>query len=271
MAEALPPDHERRHVRDVELVCHVDIVAGAMDAIHEAGSLYAWAGDRPQPRALRGRAPVYVATLPGTRHTIAVRHAWHGGLLAPITGDRWLRPGRAAIELRKSIALNKAGIATAPVLGYALYPTAGVFVRVDVISRFVENSWDLGAVLSDLAPGTSREDALAATRRLLVQLAAHRLLHPDLNVKNILLRHRAASVDALVIDVDVMQLDIRRTPEQVMRGNAERLLRSMRKWSRQSGTHLDEGLLLSLRRELIESTPSAAATTADLAAAWRSR
>src|SRR5512132_1118280 len=80
-----------------------EVVARATEAraIREAlagGTLHEWAARQPGARALVGRDTVYAVELPattadggpGTR--VVVRHARHGGLLAPLTGDRFLAP-----------------------------------------------------------------------------------------------------------------------------------------------------------------------------------
>lgn len=234
MPEALPAGYARQLVGDIELVAHDGVRAALDDALRHASTLYDWAADQPQPHALRGRAPVYVATL-ATGDTVAVRHAWHGGLLAPITGDRWMRPGRAGTELRKSIALCNGGIPTAPVLAYALYPAGPGFVRVDVVTRFMENTFDLAAVLSKLAPGVAIDAAQEATRVLLRKLAVQRLVHPDLNAKNILIQKRVQQAPvAMVIDVDTMRHRPGADLLEVAGANSSRLLRSLKKHARQA-------------------------------------
>lgn len=203
------------------------------------GSLYDWAAEQPQPRALRGRAPVYVATLPACGIPVVVRHAWHGGLLAPITGDRFRRPTRAPVEMQRSADLRAAGIATTEVLGFARYAAGAGLARVDVVTRFVEHTADLGMVLAGLAAEMDCEPALAATMDLLTQLAQQGVVHPDLNVKNILVRrHTTGTLDALIIDVDVVDWAPQRDPRLTMQRNVARLVRSLHKWRRQFGCDL---------------------------------
>ncbi len=199
--------------------------------VRDHGTLYDWAEEQPQPRAMRGRAPVYVATLPGSGTSVVVRHAWHGGLLAPLTADRFRRPTRAPLEMTRSASLRAAGIPTTEVLGFARYPASfGLLCRVDVVSRYVADAADLGMVLAGLAPFVDCETALASTQRLLLQLAANGIVHPDLNVKNILLRPTSDGIEALIIDVDVVQCNPSRAPAETMRANIARLTRSVRKW-----------------------------------------
>jgi len=233
------------------------LLSRVADLVRAHGSLYDWAASEPQPRALRGRAPVYVAALPDAGPTVVVRHAWHGGLLAPLTQDVFLPPTRAPIELARSRALHAMGIPTTEVLGYVLYDAAFGLVRVDVMTRFVPDTSDLGMVLARLAPAVDCDAALDATLDLLTNLAEHRVVHPDLNVKNILLHTpEGAPARAMVIDVDVIQLNAA-TPAQAMERNVARLSRSLRKWNRQFGCDMTESYIAEFATAALARTPAA--------------
>ena len=230
--------------------------------VRQHGSLYDWAAGQPQPRALRGRAPVYVATLPGDTTSVVVRHAWHGGLLAPLTRDVFRRPTRAPLEMAKSRALHRLGIPTTDVLGYALYDAAFGLARVDVVTRYVHDTADLGMVLAGLAPAIDGEAALAATLDLLEQLATHRVVHPDLNVKNILLHTpQGAPARAMIIDVDVVLID-GTTVVRTMERNVARLSRSLRKWNRRFGGGISDRRIAEFATQALARTPGAAAGAA---------
>ncbi len=213
--------------------------------VREHDTLYDWAAEQPQPRAMRGRAPVYVATLPACGIPVVVRHGWHGGALAPLTADRFRRPTRAPVEMERSAALRAAGIPTTEVLGFARYPAGFGLCHVDVVTRYVADAADLGMVLAGLAPFVDCETALSSTQRLLVQLASHGVIHPDLNVKNILLRPTTTGVEALIIDVDVVRWDATRAPGATMRANVARLIRSVRKWRAHFGCDVTDARILA--------------------------
>jgi len=208
--------------------------------VRKHGTLYAWASSQPQPRALRGRAPVYVAALPDHPETVVVRHVWHGGLLAPLTRDRFRRPSRAPHEMAQSAHLRRIGIPTTTILGFARYDAGPGLCRVDVVTRFVPEAYDLGLVLARLVPDMVVDDALAATRVLLGQLARARVVHPDLNVKNVLLSRTTGPLTAMVIDVDVVQSAPDADIGDVMARNLQRLGRSLRKWRSQFGIDMTE-------------------------------
>ncbi len=240
----LPDGYERHQVGDAELVVHRRIAAEVATILAHGLPLYDWAAGLPQPRALRGRAPVYVADLPASGVTMVVRHVWHGGLLAPVTGDRFRAPTRAPVELRNALALHDAGIPTSEILGYVLYPAGAGLRRIDVMSRLLNDAFDLGAVVTNLAPDLAVDAVMPAVRTLLRQLAEAHVVHPDLNVKNILLTRAsntsAENVRAAVIDVDVVRIDAALSAADVMRANASRLARSLRKWRTRFGAGMSD-------------------------------
>lgn len=218
-------------------------------------TLYTWAAETPQPRALQGRGVVYVAKLEECNTTVVVRHAWHGGVFAPITGDRFLSPTRAPREAAANVLLRRHGVPTPELIGYALYPAGPGMRRVDVVSRFVPDAWDFGAVLAGAAPKIDREAACRAILKLLTQLAALGAVHSDLNVKNLLLvRDAAQLLHAWVLDVDVVSFR-QVPPESVMAMNVQRLTRSIRKWHRRYELTLDETWLTGFVTSALAATP----------------
>ena len=230
------PGYTRRTIGSAELVARDNVFDELALAVRKHGTLYAWARGQQQSRALSGRAPVYVAAIADkSQTTVVVRHAWHGGMLAPITGDRFLRPTRAPLELMRSHMLRECGIPTPEVVAFALYPAGPALARVDVATRYVPDSFDLAVVLAGTVPDITREQAFNAIDVLLPQLARNGFIHPDLNVKNILLHRDGVKTVATVLDVDVMVWDQHLAPVTITQRNAERLLRSLIKARRQFG------------------------------------
>lgn len=255
-----PPTVSRPHLPDAVREGRADVTSVApirddlLEIVRTHGSVYDWAAEQPQPRALRGRAPVYVATLPATQETVVVRHAWHGGLFAPLTGDRFLRPTRAPIEMERSASLRAAQIPTTEVLGFVRYDAGPWLARVDVITRYIPDAADLGMVLAGLTPEVDCEPAISATIDLLRGMAERGIVHPDLNVKNILLQRRdGEGPRALVIDIDVIDWNAGRTSKDAMARNLSRLVRSLRKWKRQFGCDLTEQRLSAFQRAALSA------------------
>jgi hypothetical protein len=69
------------------------------------------------------------------------------------------------------------------------------------------------------------------------------VLHPDLNVKNILLRPTTDGIEALIIDVDVVRWNTARSRSDTMRANVARLTRSVRKWRTHFGCNVTDARL----------------------------
>jgi len=222
----LPPNG---YVRFLTSGADVVALASCADAVRRAvgdGSLYAYAAAHPARRELRGRGAAYAVPLPDGATWVVVRHSRHGGLLAPITGDRFLEPTRAPHELRTALRLADAGVTTPEVVAYATYAAGGPFRRSDVATREVMGGRDLSAVLAAPAPSPELTPALDATAALLRALERAGARHPDLNVKNVLIQteprggHRA-----VVLDVDRVRFGRPGDPE-VGAANLRRLLRS---------------------------------------------
>ena len=243
---ALPEGYVRFPVGRASVVALAPLVDAVADAMAD-DTLYDYARHHPQARSFLGRGVSYAVPLPGNAARVVVRHARHGGLLAPITGDRFLRP-RAPHELAAVTRLRAAGVRTPEIVAFATYPAGGLFWRSDVATREVTPARDLGMLLLAPHAPTVRAEALAATAELLRQLAAAGVRHPDLNVKNVLIAPATAGgpIAAWALDVDTVRFRRPGDP-RVADANADRLVRSMVKWRRLYGLPIADEELASLR------------------------
>jgi 3-deoxy-D-manno-octulosonic acid kinase len=246
----IPPGYERLRVDGAGVV----VAATHADAVREAmreGSLYEYATHHPSARPLAGRGVAWAVPLPDGETRVVVRRSRHGGLLAPLTGDRFVAP-RAGRELEMSLRLQRCGVPTPEVLAYALYRAGPGLRRADVVTREVTGARDLGAYLVDVATERARREALAATASLVARLTDVGARHPDLNVKNILLaRDENERLEAWLLDVDRVWFDEPGSP-RVTDANLRRLFRSARKWMRDRGAAIDEGDLARLAADVAE-------------------
>jgi hypothetical protein len=217
-------------------------------------SLYEFAAQHPARRELRGRGAAYAVPLPDEHARVVVRHSRHGGLLAAVTGDRFLAPTRAPRELATALRLTASGVATPEVIAYVVYPAGGPFRTSDVATREIVGGRDLAALLGDADARRNVAAVFDATARLLRTLARAGARHPDLNASNVLLvvgddgAHRA-----FVLDVDRITFGIA-DDTRIASANFERLTRSLRK------------LRASARITLSDAELSALATAAGQAA-----
>jgi 3-deoxy-D-manno-octulosonic acid kinase len=235
---AAPNGYERFVVGDTMVVALRDAVAGVREALRVCRTLHAWASTLPSATAHEGRATAWGARLPHGDTEVVVRHATHGGLLAPLTGDLFRSPSRAPWELTASLRLREAGVATPEVVAYLLYPAGLGFCRSDVATRRLPKGEDFPAAWRRASSEEHDDqlDAVAALLRDLHRVGAH---HPDLNAKNVYLsRHGAGGADgawrAYALDVDRVRF-LAPNDALVGAGNSARLRRSLLKWRAREG------------------------------------
>jgi len=222
----------------------------------DGGTLYELAARLGHGPDFHGRAPAYGLRIDRESAQpahVVVRHNWHGGALARLTGDRFLGSGRTALELDASVRLRDAGVPTPRVVATVTYPAGMGFSRADVATELILDSRDLASCLED-ADLATRQRALAATGGLLDLLSAAGARHHDLNAKNVLIHAPShGEWTAYVLDVDRVRFlaphDI-----SVTRGNVERLLRSIGKRRRLNGALVTDGELAGLRDRCIAAS-----------------
>jgi len=227
MSSPPQPGYERLETPIATGVVLADL-AQPLREIISARTIYTHAASHPERRELSGRGPAYAIPLGTAR--VVVRHARHGGFLAPITRDLFLPPTRAPYELAVSHRLRDGGVPTPQVVAYITYPAAMFLRRADVITREIPDATDLGTLLGTASRSASDRAALwEAVSELITSLAAAGAYHEDLNVRNILV---SAGADgrrtAHAIDVDRVVWGHPGDPALV-RTNLDRLHRSARK------------------------------------------
>jgi len=210
--------------------------AAVVDALRY-GTLHEWAAGQPVREEMRGRGIIYCVDLPTDPATpVVVRRNRHGGLLGELTGEYFLAPTRAPLELATSLRLAAAGIPTPEVIAYALYPVAGVCARSDVMTRRLPAGDDAPAVWKN-GDKQNRTAILMAMGRLLTVLANAGAWHADLNLKNIYIAGSGADLTAYLLDVDRVTFP---PGGNVAERNFSRLARSVRKWRTRWGLDFDE-------------------------------
>lgn len=245
----VPPGYVREwHEEDTELVASRVAAESVREALRD-GTMYDFAAHAPGARTMRGRGTAFAVLLPNGGPQVVVRRSRHGGLLAGITGDRFLAPTRAPRELRTALRLERAGVPTPEVIAYATYPAGGALRRADIATREIEGGQDLGRLLSDTVPGSERTESWTAVGRLLARLSAAGARHPDLNAANVLLAPAdTGDIEAWLLDVDRVWFDRPGDP-RVMDANLRRLARSVRKWRDRWGAQIEESELDILARQ----------------------
>ncbi|HVB30813.1 MAG TPA: lipopolysaccharide kinase InaA family protein [Gemmatimonadaceae bacterium] len=243
--DAPPPGYERARVGRAELVARHELVP-ALREILAGGTVYAYAAGRPDHTRMTGRQPAYAIALPGGERVV-VRHNRHGGTFAGMTRDLFHLPTRAPLELAISARLAGAGVPTPLMLGYVVYPVAGVLARSDVMTREIAPGRDLAAALGPAEPASARAAAIAATATLVAVLSRAGARHHDLNVKNVLLAGDVAAPTAYLLDVDRVTFHADRG--HCLETNLARLERSARKWRDRFGAPVTDDDLARLRAD----------------------
>ena len=241
-----PPGYTRITVGDTTVIARHDAVAGVQDALGQVRTLHGWAATAPGARPFQGRTTAWGATLPRGGPAVVVRHARHGGLFAPLTGDRFLWPGRAPWELEVSERLRASGVPTPAVVAYVLYPAGPGFCRCDVATARLPEGGDLPQVWQDADAG-ARDGILTAVAALVRALGLVGAHHEDVNAKNIYLAREGAGWRAFALDVDRVRFlptgDTRATAL-----NLARLTRSLRKSRQRLGLPVTDDEIARLER-----------------------
>lgn len=245
--------YDRFKVGDARVIALEACADEVRDAMKD-GSLYDFARNHPEARALMGRVPAYAIRLGTIAGDVVVRHATRGGLVSKFVNDRYVAPTRGIVELLNSERLRKQGVRTPRLVAYAVYPAGPLLRRLDVATREVPNAYDLAEVFSAPLSQQNKHEALAAVSELIGSLTHAGAHHADLNLKNIVLsregdvEHR---VRAYVLDVDRVRFNVPGDP-MVARANMDRLMRSLDKVRSRGEIFLDETDLRWLERRSME-------------------
>ena len=231
----LPPDYEAWSLGAGGAVARRDVAGAVRAALAERGTLYAWASGQSGRTTYTGRGAAYGVSLGGIPSV--VRHARRGGyVIAPVLGDRFLGTPRFLRELQWSHRLLALGVPTPAFLAGAWY-RSGPIHRADVATERVDGA-DLAALLFDgpPLPADERHAVLAAVARLVRRLHDAGVVHPDLQLRNVLVGRGTAGPVAALLDVDTC----RRAGPRAAARNLRRFFRSWKKWNRQRDPRLDQ-------------------------------
>ena len=248
MSRLVPVGYVPLEVGRATAVARAEVADSVRDALL-VGTLHAYAARHPEARALQGRGVAYAAPLPRGAGRVVVRHNHHGGILAGLTGDRFIVPTRAPHELETSLSLAARGVPTPQILAYALYPAGPFLRRADIASREVPSARDAEAALGAATSASQVDEILEATARLVASLTKAGARHHDFNLKNVLLARDAGQLTAYVLDVDRVEF-LRPLDPRVTELNLRRLTRSVRKWMRRGLAGLSEERIDLFRRQV---------------------
>jgi hypothetical protein len=220
-----------------------------IESILSGETIYDFAARQPDARRFVGRAPVYAIAL-GECSNVVVRRSMRGGVLASLNTDLFLPPTRGLRELIASLRLRSVGVATPELVAFVNYPAGAVLRRSDVVTREIQGD-DLGSLLAPAISDERHQQALLAAASLVASLSNAGAHHPDLNLRNILV-DRTEPDRAWVLDVDRIRFHVPGNP-MVIRANADRLERSLRKRRASGEIAIGDDEIASLRARIIGS------------------
>ena len=171
--------------------------------------------------AATGRGATLLFEHEGRRYVL--RHYRRGGLMAPLTGDRFLWTGetrsRPLREMQLNLRLHAAGLPV-PLPVAVRYERHGVLYRADFISEYLPGTETLAQRLEAGEVGLT---TWAAIGRCIRRFHDHGLCHADMNAHNVMLR---GETDVFLVDFDRCS---RRAPGMWRDANLARLRRSLDK------------------------------------------
>ncbi len=201
---------------------------------------------------LHGRRPLSEIRVGDER--LVLRRYSHGGLLRWATGSRFLDAERPFRELILADALAKSRIPTLEVVAARARYAVGGGWYLDLLTRRLEGSLDLGLVLDRIGTGelgdAARSQVATSLGHLLRRLHGFGLLHADLQPRNLLVLEADLALDdseeepeplpIWVIDLDRSAF-VGDLTEPERRKNLRRLFRAIDRRDKRGGRYLRRG------------------------------
>jgi tRNA A-37 threonylcarbamoyl transferase component Bud32 len=222
---ATPPRTEFR-LGPLTCVCRPSLEPSLRRAYAVAPWVYEALRHAPNAELLRGRRPVVAGRLENGI-AVVVKRLHHGGLLARLTGDRFLTKRRLVTSEAVADFLAARGVATPDVL-FAAWRRSGPFVRGELGFERVDGGIDAADFLFARPGGLPLgwRERVSAIGRLVARLHALGVRHGDLNLMNFYLLDTG---EVMILDLDKADLRPGSLPEGARRRNLARLERSVRK------------------------------------------
>lgn len=200
-----------------------------------AGGLIRTAASPPSSSssAPTGRAPHARINLAGGTNVILRRYR-HGGLLAPVTGDRFLSSDRFRSEFDVARAAWAAGVPTARPVAVG-WRSSGLFTRGFIATLVIPAARDLLALFARPSAEPVRVAAARACAQAVRRMHDAGIVHADLHLKNLLVGEGSAGKPgeaAWVIDLDLARRETSPLSIGPRVSNLARLYRSVEKHRR---------------------------------------
>ena len=187
-----------------------------------------------------GRAKHPLVELPGGERVV-VRGYLRGGLMRHLNRDRYFAGHRALEELRVTEHAAVAGVRVPAVIA-AVERHEGLAYRAWLATRWIEGGEELAGWLAG-KPAATVTAILRDAGGQLARMHAAGIVHPDVNLRNLLVTPASSSAVVYVLDFDRARLLSRPVPGAWRARGLLRLARSARKL----GAPIDAGGWAALR------------------------
>ncbi len=165
---------------------------------------------------------------------LMVRQYAHGGALGRLFGAAFLGKARMLKEFWISDYAGSRGVPTSVPVALRVERIAGPFIRAHFVSALIPEAQDLLRFLesapSDAEPVPGRRRLAAAIADAIARMHDAGIVHADLNLKNVLVRHTSEEPEAFIIDFDKARW-MAAVPLSKRMANLVRLDRSIVKWA----------------------------------------
>jgi len=210
------------------------------DDLLRAGLVESLEGEAPSGPGPRGRAVHARIVLPGGTAVILRRYR-HGGVLASLTGDRFLGRGRFMREFEVARAARAAGVPTPHVVAVG-WRTGVLATRGFLATIEIAEARDLLDLFARPISRPKRHAAVRASALAVRALHDAGVRHADLHLKNLLVGEGGGEPGSVawVIDLDRARRVEGSLPRRARIANLARLYRSVEK-HRRRGLHIDAG------------------------------
>lgn len=223
--------------------------AGLYAAPSELDALVAAGLDRGEgwPRAGgpgggTGRGPV--AVVETGAGTLFLKRMRRGGLLARFRGERFRGHHRLLANLVVPSAAIARGVPTPRVVALRLEPAGATRWRAFLASEHLAGARSLAEILRE---GPIEDDVLAAAMEAVRRSHDAGLVHPDLNLGNVIVRRGSSAIEAYVVDLDRARLGEGPLPFGRRVRELRRLERSYAKGFSETAPMGDDGFVAGFR------------------------
>jgi len=177
----------------------------------EDGGLERWIANAASGGS--GRGQTAQVAIPNGGPEVVVRLLRHGGALGRLLGTCYVAPTRVLRELEVTARLRAAG-APVPEPVLALARRRGLGFELAIATRREADTVDALAFLESSPGGDRVERACVGAGSAVRRFHDAGGRHPDLHVKNLLLREHETTCEVIVIDLDRASVDADVTPRQ---------------------------------------------------------